>query len=338
MKNPYETLEIKENATIDEIFNAYNADKTNLDKETAFRQLINPQIKSKIDSDLKAKREANSVNNSNNKKKKENGSNKLIVFAVTASLILSGINLYRSFKNDKTDTNNKVLASSSTEETTEDETKLVVEDFDSNLQAIINNDSNNGLIVNPDFTKSALFLANLSQFNKDDIEQLYSDLNTDKEITQARQYIAAVIFNNCSGDKYISLASLSYNDTDKYILKSLDDELVSINNKISNSSITKDEIETSLNKMFAFYNGSGAVAGSDGNLYMNTNLTPGGEMISAGIWAQLGNSYYMVSQFLTNEDEKNITTIDKYTIPKLRYELDMNAYVNEQCNSNTLTK
>ena len=234
MKNYYEILGVKENATQDEIKNAYyelannyqpteESKKEDLEKLREIREAYtvlgkeeNRQIyDKKINLEKNVEPTEKETSSKNGKLNKSNNVGnffkkhkyKLITGALVAGGLVIGYLIgeasnSKSERSQQSQQTQEIVDTIDEEVTTPipevEEKKLTAENFEETVQNILVDNQNKGLNIDPTFIRSALFITNIDYLDQEDIKALYGDvdLNMIEEIQNMYNYTSAVGTHN----------------------------------------------------------------------------------------------------------------------------------------------
>mgnify|MGYP001624102546 FL=1 len=322
IKNYYKLLGIKRDATEEEIDQAFfdtekefYTDDNNIDPERAdeynelieaYNTLRDPELRAQYDENIKIKTGEKLKEFSKSKKGR-------IALATIGGVAIFGAGLltgYWLFKGDKVVVENPPTVS----ETVNNEAPtLTAENFEEVTQAIVKDNQEKGLDIDPAFVRSALFITNIDYLKEDDIKALFGDkdLNMIEEIQNMYNYTSAVGTHNCNGNNYISLTPLAYDQEDKAILNELDVELQDLMNDLNNGVMTEEEFQASFKYVTEFYTGAGTVT-TDGFDYNNYSLTSGAGLLSEQYWPMFSVTYAN-SEMVTSQNMNDIKALSEGT-------------------------
>ena len=347
MKNYYKMLGVSQNASEEEINNAFKAivmkkypngyAEEDPIKEMEFNNLVHAvevlrdkKKRAAYDEGLKNAPLRKVKNMKINPKSKgffKKNKGKIAIVSIALASLAAGYFLGNKLNGSKKNTDIQVTAApvlttvpvDDTPEIVESEKLLTANNIDEKVQEILNDNKTKGLNIDPTFIKSALFITNIDYLDQEDIKKMWenNDLNMIEEIQNMYNYTSAVGTHNNNvalgqeDGQYISLAPLAYDEQDKVILEELNTEFVDLANELKNETMTSEEFQTSFKYITEFYTGKSPLV-TDTAEYNNYSLTSGAGLLSEQYWPMFSVNYAS-SEFITNENKIDIKTLSEGT-------------------------
>lgn len=359
MKNYYNILNVKPNATPTEVKKAYNSISKNLLTNDHKDALI-------ILTDEKKRKEYDAKLLKSIQKKEKFKKNKVKIYTGIAVLAVGGITLGACSSCSKKN-NNKLLtptpiatptptvtvkptvtpiitptvAPTNTPTPTVTpipEVGMTSEEINEIADLITAENAIKGLNVDYNQLAAAITVGNLTSLSNSTIKEQLED--KEEVIKNSNKYIDSVannnIFNN-SDDKYIRISELVSNQTDKEILSSLEDSYLEYINNLNKNTLTNKDYQTLVTNIIKFYYRE--------TNFFNTEAESDYDALSAGakyladrcIFPQFNISFYE-SEFMTDENEEDLRRLQLSCLDGGNYRTDLNCYINNVLEQKQMTK
>lgn len=348
MKNYYNILGVSQDATLEEITEAYKniSETLRTSKEIdAYNVLSNSELKKEYDEKLKAHNEKKEKRSEFFKK------NKVTVYscAVLGAAVLIGFPLGIAACNkgkDKEDTKveasitptavptakptvtvapTATLAPTPTPIVAENVEALDSANIDEVAKQLTESYKEKGLVVNAEDVKSALLVANIENIDKDELDTILANTTIGNEISKANNFAVALTTHNinaiCNNEtkSFVESSKLMYGESDKEIISYLDDTTMSI---VNSKSLTEKQYDSSLERVSNFYLELGSLD-INGEKYSYNSLSTGAKYVSEMcVWPNAAVAY-TINRHSDDKSYARIAATQNVANDGIRYMTDL---------------